>query len=185
MAEETTMKREILFMVVAAVIITSCTSKSGGLSQGAPTSASSLQATAATSWTFNLISPNTAKAESGPFTGDTIRVTGSGAFGTGSIVGDGSFTHIKADGTVFARGVWQATGFGSFTPFGGPSPGAQGGQLRLTVTLLPDGGSPVAGVPMSLTCLVNAPAGFTEEEGTTVGAFTEKTGGKTLFHQGS
>jgi hypothetical protein len=35
---------------------------------------------------------------------------------------------------------------------------------------------------MSVTCLVNKPASFTEDEGTTVGAFTDKTGGQTLFH---
>jgi len=177
------MKREIVFLVAALAMITGCSSKTGGPSEGALTSPSSLQATAATSWTFSLTGPNTAEAQSGPFTGDTIRVTGSGAFGTGSIAGNGSFTHIKSDGTVFARGSWQATGFSSFTPFGGNGPGFQGGQLRLTVTLLPDGGSPVSGVPMSVTCRVNAPAGFTEEEGTTIGAFTEKTGGNTLFHQ--
>jgi len=28
----------------------------------------------------------------------------------------------------------------------------------------------------------HAPSGFTEEEGTTLGDFTEKTGGTTLFH---
>ena len=177
------MKRQILFLIAAVAMITGCNSKSGGPSEGALTSPSSLKATATTNWTFNLIGPNTAEAQSGPFTGDTIRVTGSGAFGTGSIEGNGSFTHIKPDGTVFARGSWQATSFSSFTPFGGPSAGVQGGQLRLTVTLLPDGGSPVSGVPMSVTCLVNAPAGFTEDEGTTVGAFTEKTGGHTLFHK--
>jgi len=32
-----------------------------------------------------------------------------------------------------------------------------------------------------VTCRVNAPSGFTDEEGTTVGAFTEHTGGTTLF----
>ena len=181
------MKRQILFLVAAVAMITSCNSKSGGPTEGALTSPSSLQATATTNWTFSLSGPNTAMAESGPFAGDTIRVTGSGAFGTatGSIGGTGSFTYVKPDGTVFARGVWQATGFVSFTPFVGPAPGFQGGQLRLTVTLLPDGGPPVQGVPMSVTCRVNAPAGFTEEEGTTVGAFTDKTGGTTLFHQGS
>ena len=43
-------------------------------------------------------------------------------------------------------------------------------------------GTPVTDVPMSITCLVNAPPGFTEDEGTTVWDFTEKTGGTTLFH---
>ena len=143
-------------------------------------------AASATSFSFTLTGPNTAEAPSGPFAGDTIRVTGSGTFntgGVGSVVASGSFTHIKADGSVFARGTWTATGFTGFLGFGGPSPGIQGGKLEITVTLFPNGGAPVTGVPMSVTCLVNKPASFTEEEGTTVGEFTEKTGGLTLFHK--
>jgi hypothetical protein len=135
-----------------------------------------------TSYTFNLVRPNTAMAESGPFAGDTIRVTGSGAFDTGgaTVTGAGSFTHVKADGSVFARGTWEATGFTSFEAFGGPNPGLQGGVLDIVITLFPKGEPPVTDVPMSVTCLINAPPGL--EEGTTVGDFTEKTGGQTLFH---
>ncbi len=138
-----------------------------------------------TSYSFNLIGPNTAMAESGPFAGDTIRVTGSGAFdtGAGTATGSGSFTHIKADGSVFARGTWAATGFTSFDAFGGPNPGRQGGVLDIVITLFPKGEPPVTDVPMSVTCLINAPSGL--EEGTTVGDFTETTGGLTLFHLGS
>ena len=136
----------------------------------------------ATRYSFNLIVPNTAEASSG----DTIRVTGSGtfrAFNVGnSVVASGSFTQFRANGSVFARGTWQATAFNSFDAFGGPNPGTQGGVLEITVTLFPHGGAAVTGVPMSVTCLVNKPAGFTEDEGTTVGEFTEKTGGQTLFH---
>jgi hypothetical protein len=72
--------------------------------------------------------------------------------------------------------------FVHFRSFGGPNPGTQGGVLELVVTLLPDGGAAVTGVPMSVTCRVNAPAGFTEEEGITLGFFTEKVRGATLFH---
>ena len=135
----------------------------------------------ATTYSFNLIGPNTAEASSG----DTIRVTGSGTFnaaGAGSVVASGAFTHFLANGSVFARGTWQATAFNSFDAFGGPNPGTQGGVLEITITLFPKGGAAVTGVPMSVTCLVNKPASFTEEEGTTVADFTEKTGGQTLFH---
>ena len=138
-------------------------------------------AASATTYSFNLIGPNTAEATSG----DTIRVTGSGTFntgGAGSVVASGSFTHFLANGSVFARGTWQATGFDDFTAFGGPNPGTQGGVLEITITLFPKGGAAVTGVPMSVTCLVNKPASFTEDEGTTVAEFTEKTGGDTLFH---
>lgn len=132
-------------------------------------------------FSFNLLGPNTAEDTS---SGDTIRVTGSGTFDTptGPVVASGSFTTFSSAGAVLARGTWQATAFGSFVAFGGPSPGIQGGVLKITVTLFPDGGAPVTGVPMSVTCRVNRPAGFTGKEGTTVGAFTTKTGGSTLFH---
>jgi hypothetical protein len=128
---------------------------------------------------FELAKPNTAV---NPSTGETIRTTGSGSFNAGSIVASGSFTHFNAAGSVVARGTWAATGFTSFVGFGGPHPGFEGGQLKFSATLFPDGGSPVTGVPVSVTCRVNAPSGFTDEEGTTVGAFTEKTGGTTLFN---
>ena len=144
------------------------------------------QATASsTAYTFNLVRPNTAMAESGPFAGDTIRVTGSGAFDTSAetVTGSGSFTHIKADGSVFARGTWEATGFTSFEAFGGPNPGLQGGVLDIVITLFPNGEPAVTDVPMTVTCLINAPPGL--EEGTSVGDFTEQTGGLTLFHLGS
>jgi len=128
---------------------------------------------------FELAKPNTAV---NPSTGETIRTTGSGSFNAGSIVASGSFTHFNAAGNVVARGTWAATRFTSFVGFGGPHPGFEGGQLKFSATLFPDGGSPVTGVPVSVTCRVNAPSGFTDEEGTTVGAFTEKTGGTTLFN---
>src|SRR2546426_7165060 len=109
--------------------------------------ATSVRAQAATTYSFNLITPNTAMAPSGDFAGDTIRVTGSGTFDTaGTVVGSGSFQHIKPDGTVFSRGTWVATGFVSFRSFGGPNGGTPGRVLVLTVTLMPLGGSPHPGI---------------------------------------
>ena len=138
----------------------------------------------ATPNSFNLITPNTATAPAGPFTGDTIRVTGSGTFDTGAaaIVASGSFTHIHSNGTVAARGTWVATAFTRFSGFGGPTAGSQGGQLWFTATLFPEGGSPHTGMSMSITCLVGLGPGHGFEEGTTVDGFTDKTGGATLFH---
>jgi hypothetical protein len=123
-------------------------------------------------------------APSGPFKGDTIRVTGSGTFdtSTAAIVASGSFTHTHPNGTIVARGTWVATAFTSFVGFGGPSPGFQGGQLWFTATLFPEGGSPHTGIAMSITCLVGLGPGHGFEEGTTVDGFTDKTGGATLFH---
>ena len=135
-----------------------------------------------TSFSFQLTGPNTAVASSGPFSGDTIRMTGSGSFDTGAATVDaeGSFKIIQSNGTVVESGTWQATAFTSFTGFGGKNPGFQGGVLAITVTLIPVHGTPLSGQSMTVTCVVNAPPGF--EEGTTVGDFTTKTGGTTLFH---
>ena len=58
-------------------------------------------------------------------------------------------------------------------------------MLKITATLFPVGGAPVTGVPIKVTCLINAPGGFTGDEGTAVGAFTEQTGGMTFFHLNS
>lgn len=139
-----------------------------------------------TAYTFTLTGPNTAEAHSGAFAGDTIRLTGSGAFDTAArtVVADGSFTHIKADGSVFARGTWQATAFTSFVSFGGENNGVQGGMLVIVVTLFPAGGSPVVGLTMTVTCEIGSPPTGTEE-GTTLGDFTESTGGLTLMHLAS
>jgi len=162
------MKRVVIFlgtMLLAAVLL--------------PSGLALAVAASATMYSFNLDPPNTTENSSG----ETIRLTGSGTFDTGgggSVVASGSFTHFNSAGAVVARGTWQATAFNGFNAFGGPNPGTQGGVLDITVTLFPNGGAPVTGVPMEVTCVVNSPGGF--EEGTTVGDFTEKTGGTTLFH---
>ena len=141
-------------------------------------------ATGTTSFSFQLTGPNTATASSGPFSGDTIRMTGSGSFDTakGTVDADGSFRIIQPDGTVVESGTWQATGFTSFTSFGGPRNGTQGGVLAITVTLTPATGTPLTGQSMIVTCLVNKPPSFTGDEGITVGDFAASTGGTTLFH---
>jgi len=138
-------------------------------------------ASAATSYSFQLTGPNTAV---NPTTGDIIRVTGAGTFDTSAstVVASGSFTHTTSTGALVARGTWVATSFVSFDAFGGPNNGTQGGVLDIIATLFPSGGSPVTGVPIEVVCVVNAPAGFTEEEGTSVDGFTEHTGGTTLIH---
>ena len=140
-------------------------------------------AASGTSFGFNLVGPQTTMAVSGPIAGDTLRTTGSGSFDTsGSIVASGSFTHIKANGTVFDRGTWQATVFVSFTAFGGPNPGLQGGELKFHATFLPDGGTPSTRL-VTVVCRINAPSGFTDPEGVRVGLFTDVTRGATLFQE--
>ncbi|HET8922204.1 MAG TPA: hypothetical protein VFN26_04320 [Candidatus Acidoferrum sp.] len=133
---------------------------------------------------FNLVGPQSTMAVSGPIAGDTLQTTGSGSFdtSTGTIVASGSFTHIKADGTVFDKGAWQANSFVSFTAFGGPNPGLQGGELKFQATFSPNGGTPSTRM-VTVVCRINAPAGFTAHEGVTVGLFTDVTRGATLFHE--
>ena len=117
-----------------------------------------------------------------PTFGDTLRLTGSGTFdpAADTITASGSFTHLLSDGSVVGRGTWDATGFTSFIAFGGSNNGLEGGILALTVTLFPEGGAPVTGQAMTITCMINAPPGT--EENVTLGGFTELTSGTTAFH---
>ena len=141
-----------------------------------------------TSYSFNLVGPNTAMAANTiPGTpiaaGDVLRMTGSGAFDTsaGTASGGGSFTHYKPDGSVFARGVWVITGFQSFSAYGGPNRGHQGGVLLVTVSIIgPE--ATFAGLTLQVSCGINAPSGAPDEGTTLPGLFTEATGGTTLFH---
>ncbi len=131
-------------------------------------------------YSFNTVGPNTS---GDPSSGETIQVTGDGSFdaAAGTVVASGSFAKMNSSGSVIAHGSWKATAFVSFTPYGGPNPGIQGGQLVLTVTLFSNGGAPQTGVSMSVTCLVGSPPPGAIE-GVTVGDFTQVMRGRTLFH---
>ena len=154
----------------------------------APAFQATVLATSATSFSFNLIRPNNSLAESTiPGTpiaaGDVLSLTGSGSFDmlAGTASGGGSFTHHKPDGTVFARGTWVVTGFQSFSSYGGPNPGIQGGLLLLTVTISgPE--ATFTGLTLQVSCVVNAPAGAPDEGTTLLGLFSVPIGGTTLFH---
>src|SRR5215470_15603099 len=115
-----------------------------------------------TSFSFQLTGPNTAMASSGQFSGDTIAMSGAGSFDTAkrTVLAEGAFKIIQPNGTVVESGTWQATAFSTFTSFGGPHPGFQGGVLTITVTLTPVIGAPLTGQSMTVTCVVNAPPGF-------------------------
>ena len=145
-------------------------------------------ATSSISYSFNLVGPNTAMAQNTiPGTpiaaGDVLRLTGAGAFDLSKSAanGGGSFTHYKPDGSVFARGLWVVTGFQSFTSYGGPSPGVQGGVLLLTVSIIgPE--ATFSGLTLRVSCHINAPANAPEEGTTLPGLFSVPTGGNTLYH---
>ena len=133
-------------------------------------------------FSFNLVGP---QAASNPSNGETIRVTGSGSFDPVSqiVVASGSFTIFNGSAAI-SHGSWKATAFDSFTPFGGPVDGLQGGTLSIFVTLFPDSGPPMAHQSMTVNCLIDAPANFTGSEGVAVGDFTNilPVRGHTLFH---
>ena len=141
-----------------------------------------------TSYSFNLVGPNTTMAPNTiPGTpiaaGDVLRLTGSGTFDASAraATGGGSFTHYKTDGSVFARGIWVVTGFQSFSSYGGPNRGRQGGVLLVTVSLIgPE--ATFAGLTLQVSSHINAPAGAPEAGTTLPGIFSAATGGKTLFH---
>jgi hypothetical protein len=133
-------------------------------------------------FSVNLVGPQVSE---NPSNGQTIRVTGGGSFDTVSrtVVASGSFTIVNGSAAI-SHGTWKASAFDTFTAFGGPVDGLQGGTLSIFVTLFPDGESPIAHVPMIINCLINAPATFTGSEGVAVGDFTDilPVKGHTLFH---
>jgi hypothetical protein len=112
--------------------------------------------------------------------GDWIRVKGSGTFDptAHTVAAKGSFVHYSSTGTVMCKGTWKATGFTSFTGFGTNAYGDKGGELSIVVThYCATIGMIMTGIPMTVTSTVNAPAGSTYVEGTTVGDFSQPTGG--------
>lgn len=124
-----------------------------------------------------------------PGNGDTIRLTGGGTFDltTRTVNVSGSFTHSNSAGTVLARGSWRSTGFSDFVEFGRLNNGLVGGILTISAQFFPVQG-PADGVgplTMSIDCEIGR--GIHEEEGITVGSFTEKLSGfgTTVFHAGS
>ncbi|SRR6266568_75377 len=134
-------------------------------------------------YSFALAPPNTAVSPSGgtmAAPGDWIRVKGSGTFdpAAGTLAAKGSFVHYSSTGTVVCKGTWKATGFTSFTGFGTNDQGEEGGVLSIVVThYCTTMGMTMTGIPMTVTSTVDAPAGSSYVEGTTVGDFTQPTGG--------
>jgi hypothetical protein len=140
----------------------------------------------ATSYSFNLLGPNTAMAPEGSpaFAGDTLTVTGSGSFDTSAktISGGGSYQITTSGGVVVDKGTYVISMFVGFTPYGGPSPGFQGGKLALTVTATSSlTGATTTNIQSTVTCLVGSPPQGAME-GVTSGVFSQSVIGKTLFH---
>lgn len=141
-----------------------------------------LAAAQAATYNFQLQGPNTAADADG----NVIAMTGDGKFDTTrhTVRATGSFTMYDSSGAVVSKGTWAATDFVSFESYGGVNHGFQTGLLDIDIALLPKGGAPVTGVPMTILCEqgeVPGPAELDSEDGITVGLFTESTGGFTLF----
>src|SRR5262245_3523816 len=101
-------------------------------------------------WTFNLPQGCTSQNTNG----ETIRVTGEGAFDPGLrvVVGSGNYRIRNSAGKTIDHGSWSATSFDSFHSDGGPNTGLQGGTLNILVTLYPDGETTNTVVPMTIIC---------------------------------
>src|SRR5262249_6474882 len=134
----------------------------------------------ADTWTFNLPKACTSQNAAG----QTIRVTGEGAFdpASGSVLGSGNYSLRNAGGKIIGHGSWSATSFGSFHSDRGLNNGAQGGTLTITVTIYLDGGTPNSGVPMTIICAFANGAFDEEADAALVGDFTTRIDGETVFH---
>ena len=128
------------------------------------------------SFSFNLAGPSVAYSPMGTpgFGGLTDYVTGSGSFTCtayyysedsilhcteGTVSGSGSYWLTAPDGTVVDRGTWVKTSFISFTGYGGPSPGKQGGFLEANAAITSNTLGSLGEMYSSLSCTINAPAG--------------------------
>jgi len=154
------------------------------------------RAQAETSYSFTLMGPNVSKAAATiPGThvkaGDLLRLVGAGTFDTSTLTvsGGGAYTHINFDGTVHGRGVWTVKELASFTPYGGPHPGMQGGLLKIIIHALSTSEVAEFTFMVQISSLVNAPGGAPAEGFTVWGGpnyavpvFGVVVSGRTLFH---
>jgi hypothetical protein len=118
--------------------------------------------------------------------GNVIAMTGDGQFDTvrNTVKASGSFTTYDSTGAVVSKGTWVATDFVSFDSYGGVNRGFQTGLLDIDIALLPKGGGAITGLPMTVHCdgdEVPGPAEADNDDGITVGSYTQPTGGFTLF----
>jgi hypothetical protein len=141
-----------------------------------------------TNYSFELATANTALSPNAGTmcgamaAGDWINVTGSGTFNptNGTIQAKGSFTHYSSSGSIVCQGTWKATALTGFTDFGVNDQGEEGGVISMTVTHnCKTMGMTMTGIPMTVTSSVNALTSYTE--GTTVGDFTQPTGGMVVI----
>jgi hypothetical protein len=161
----------------------------GALAILAPATAASGSSTG-TVYTFALVGPNTTVAPADSMMalrGDWITLTGGGTFlpAVSTVQASGAFVHYRQDGTVHCKGRWRATELTGWTDFGGSTAGRHGGVLSLLVThSCQTMGMVHAGVPMTVTSTLYAPADSAYVEGTTTAGFTEPTAGSVTIQRG-
>lgn len=141
-------------------------------------------AVASPTYSFNLTGPQTSKDVS---TNQTVTLAEAGSFDPSAraIVASGGFVILSSAGSPLSFGIWKAAAFDSFCPRGGPNARLQGGVLVITVTLFPRGGEPIAGVTITVTCLIGGGCSPGAEGVTvtgTVGNFADVVHGRTLFN---
>ncbi len=150
------------------------------------------------SYSFTIVGPNAAYAPlwMPMFGGDTMYITGSGSFActtyywdensilhctSGTVSGSGAYWIAAPDASVVDRGTWVLTSFISFTGYGGPNPGRQGGFLEKNAIVTSNIFGTLGEFYSSLSCTINAPAGA-PPAGHTGGPFIEPVGGTPVFH---
>jgi len=133
-------------------------------------------------YNFQLQGPNTAADADG----NVIAMTGDGKFDTirNTVKASGAFTMYDSTGAVVSKGTWAGTEFVSFDAYGGVNRGFQTGLLHIEIALIPKGGGVITGLAMTVHCDADEVPGSVEadnEDGITVGSYTQSTGGFTLF----
>ena len=125
-----------------------------------------------------------------PTTGGYIKVTGTGAIDTddGEVSARGSYSIYTAAGALVERGTWSADELDYFEAGEVFSNGFQAGYVEMTITVRPQGGAAVSGIPMTVLCVAETPGAEVPEpgkEGVTVGPFSQRNLGFVLFkHMG-
>ncbi len=132
-------------------------------------------------YSFNVGQPPSISADQ---SGNTIRLTGAGTFDTveQTVSANGAYTIRDSAGKVIEKGTYGDAEFVSFEALGGPNKGVQGGVLDITVTIFSNTGAVISGVPMEIVCPFENGAFDEDDDGTTIGPFTQAVSGITVFH---
>ena len=126
--------------------------------------------------------------------GETVEILGNGTFSTKPkmITGSGTAIHRNKNGTIVARGTWQATKLISFKSYGSASAQSlpkefEGGRALIKVSIKPDGFNQSFDGTLTVTCLLGDEVPKKQEEGIRLAIravpinFNKEISGATLF----